>query len=108
MRTSLLLASALLASAIAAPGANAQISLGGNQATLPTPQGTVAGTEPNPSGAGSTAGAGNYGAGNFGPGAIGPGNAGPGALGPGNFGPGAYPGGSGVPAATAATGTERP
>jgi hypothetical protein len=107
MKTLLLLASAFLANAIAAPGANAQISVGGSTANLPTPQGTIGTTGPNVSGASSSLSTGNYGPGNFGPGTVGPGNFGPGAYGPGNLGPGAYTGGSAGPAAIAATDAER-
>jgi hypothetical protein len=54
------------------PGANAQISVGGSTAALPTPQGITGTTWPNVNGAGSSVSAGNYGPGNLGPGAVGP------------------------------------
>ena len=84
----------LLASVIAVPCADAQITVGGNAASLPTPQGTIGATGPNVSGAGSSISPGNYGPGNAGPGAVGPGSLGPGAYGLGNTGPGAYLGGA--------------
>lgn len=107
MKTLLLLTSALLASVIAVPGANAQISVGGSTANIPTPQGTIGATGPNVSGAGSSVNAGNYSPGNFSAGAVGPGYFGPGAYGPGNLGPGAYIGGMAGSAAVPVTGSER-
>jgi hypothetical protein len=99
MKTLRLITSTLLASMIAASCAEAQITVGGSTANLPTPQGTIGATGPNVGGAGSSMNPGNYGPGNAGPGAVGPGNLGPGAYGPGNMGPGAYIGGAAGPAA---------
>jgi hypothetical protein len=103
MKTVLQIAFTLLAGAIAVPGANAQISVGGSAAALPTPQGTIGTTAANVSGAGGSVSAGNYGPGNLGPGAVGPGHLGSGAYGPGSLGPGAYIGGSAGPAITTVT-----
>jgi hypothetical protein len=99
MKTLRLVTSTLLASVIALPCAEAQITVGGSTANIPTPQGTIGATGPNVGGAGSSMSPGNYGPGNAGPGAVGPGNLGPGAYGPGNMGPGAYIGGAAGPAA---------
>ena len=98
MKTRRLVTSALLASVIAVPCAEAQINLGGSTANLPTPQGTIGAAGPEVGGAGSSISPGNYGPGNAGPGAVGPGSFGPGAYGPGNMGPGAYAGGAAGPA----------
>jgi hypothetical protein len=103
MKILLRFTSALLTSALATPGANAQISAGGGATNIPTPQGTIGTTGANVSGAGSSVSSGNYGAGRVGPGNVGPGNVGPGTSVPGNFGPGAYIGGSAGPASTTVT-----
>ncbi len=89
MKTLLLITTAVLASMIAVAGADAQITVGGSAANLPTPQGTIGATAPNVGGAGSSNSPGNYGPGYTGPGAVGPGSFGPGAYGRGNKGPGA-------------------
>jgi hypothetical protein len=106
MRTLLLYTCALLAGASAVGGAYAQINVGGTSANIPTPQGTIATTSPNVSGAASSVSAGNYGPLNFGPGSVGPGSFGPGSVGPGSFGPGAYGPGNFGPGAF--SGTARP
>jgi Bacterial regulatory helix-turn-helix protein, lysR family len=93
-----LITSTLLAIVIAIPYADAQISVGGSTANLPTPQGTIGATGPNVGCAGSSVSPGNYGPGNVGPGATGPGRLGPGAYGRGNIGPGAHIGGAAGPA----------
>jgi hypothetical protein len=93
-----LITTAVLASVIATADADAQITVGGSGANLPTPQGTIGATAPNVGGAGSSNSPGNYGPGNAGPGSVGAGSFGPGAYGPGNKGPGASIGGAAGPA----------
>jgi hypothetical protein len=94
MKTLRLTTTAFLAGVIAVPYADAQITVGGAEANLPTPQGTIGAAGPNVGGAASSVTPGNYGPGNAGSGAVGPGRLGPGAYGSGNVGPGAYIGGA--------------
>ena len=98
MKTFRLMAITVLASVIATADADAQITVGGSGANLPTPQGTIGATAPNVGGAGSSNSPGNYGPGNAGPGSVGAGSFGPGAYGPRNKGPGASIGGAAGPA----------
>jgi hypothetical protein len=107
MKALQLITSTLLVSMIAIRYADAQITVGGNAANLPTPQGSIGATGPDVGGAGRSASPGNYGPGNAGPGAIGPGNLGPGAYGPGNVGPGAYTGAAAGTADMRVIGTDR-
>jgi hypothetical protein len=98
MKALRLIAFALLTIVVLVPYTDAQISVGGGSANLPTPQGTIGATGPNVGGASSSVSPGNYGPGNASPGAAGPGRFGPGAYGRGNMGPGADIGGASGPA----------